>query len=231
DPENAGLQITDLATMTMIANRALEQGYQVSTHAIGDLANNIVLIAYSSAFERSRNRDPRFRIEHAQVMRQSDIEWMGKLNVIASIQATHATSDMYWAEDRLGEDRLKGAYAWRTMIEEKVRIANGSDFPVENANPLWGFYAAITRQDHKGWPDGGWYKDQKLTREEALKSFTLDGAYAGFEEDIKGSIEVGKWADLVILSKDIMTVPAKEILNTKVLMTFVGGTLVYRAGR
>ena len=117
------------------------------------------------------------------------------------------------------------------MIEEKVRIANGSDFPVENANPLWGFYAAITRQDHKGWPDGGWYKDQKLTREEALKSFTLDGAYAGFEEDIKGSIEVGKWADLVILSKDIMTVPAKEILNTKVLMTFVGGTPVYRAGR
>jgi len=231
DPGNSGLQITDLATMTMIANRALKQGYQVSTHAIGDLAANAVLTAYASALKQNRNKNHRFRMEHAQVMRQTDIEWMGKLRVIASIQSTHATSDMPWAKDRLGEERIRGAYAWRSMIDAGVRIANGSDFPVESANPLWGFYAAVTRQDHEGSPKDGWYKDQRLSREEALKSFTLDGAYAGFEEDIKGSIEVGKWADLVVLSKNIMTIPAKEILNTRVLMTFVGGTAVYRTGK
>ena len=164
-------------------------------------------------------------------MRDSDIEWMGKLGVIASIQATHATSDMPWAESRLGAERTEGAYAWQSMLDKKVRITNGSDFPVENANPLWGFYAAITRQDHEGKPAGGWRVKEALTREEALKSFTLDGAYAAFEEDIKGSIEVGKWADLVILTKNIMTIAPEEILKTEVLMTLVGGTAVYRAGK
>lgn len=230
EPGNKGFLINDLATMTMIANRALKQGYQVATHAIGDLANNAVLTAYASALKQNRNKSHRFRIEHAQVMRRSDIEWMGKQGIIASIQSTHATSDMPWAERRLGAERVQGAYAWRSMLDKDVRITNGSDFPVENANPLWGFYAAVTRQNHEGKPDGGWRAAQVLTREEALKSFTLDGAYAGFEEDIKGSIEVGKWADLVILTKNIMTVPPEEILKTKVLMTLVGGTAAYRLG-
>lgn len=229
EPTSRGLEITDLATMTMIANRALVQGYQVATHAIGDLANNATLTAYAAALNQHKNKNHRFRIEHAQIMRMSDIEWMGKLGVIASIQAQHATSDMPWAESRIGGERLAGAYAWRKMLDNDVRITNGSDFPVESANPLWGFYASITRQDKNGIPQGGWRTDEVLTREEALRSFTIDGAYAAFEETSKGSIEVGKWADLAVLSKDIMTVAPADILKTRVLMTFIGGTAVYRA--
>ncbi|MFP6585044.1 MAG: amidohydrolase [Candidatus Hydrogenedentota bacterium] len=228
EPGNKGLLITDLAQLTLISNIALSKGYQVNAHAIGDLANNAVLTAYATAFKRKNGSKYRFRIEHAQIMRPEDIEWMGKLGVIASIQATHATSDMPWVEERVGAERIQGAYAWRTMIDDDVRIANGSDFPVENANPLWGFYAAITRADHEGNPAGGWRADQALTREEALHSFTLGGAYAAFEEDIKGSLEAGKWADLVILSKDIMTIPAAEILEIEVLLTLIGGKVVHR---
>jgi predicted amidohydrolase YtcJ len=148
--------------------------------------------------------------------------------VIASIQATHATSDMRWAEDRIGPQRALGAYAWRTFLDTGVRIANGSDFPVEHPNPMLGFYASITRQDGKGWPEKGWYPAQKLSREEALKSWTLDGAYAAFEENQKGSLEPGKLADFLVLSTNIMEAPAPEILSTKVWMTFVGGKLVHQ---
>lgn len=225
---NSGLIISDFDTIKRIADRALQQGYQVAAHAIGDRANNIVLRAYEASLKENKTRNHRFRVEHAQILRNSDIDTMAKLNVIASIQATHATSDMYWVIDRIGKERVNRAYSWRTLLSKHVRIANGSDFPVESANPLWGFYAAVTRANHRGQPEGGWRKDQKLTREEALRSFTIDGAYAAFEENIKGSIEVGKWADLVVLSKDIMTVPAQEILQTRVLITLVGGNTVFR---
>ncbi len=225
---NSGLIISDFDTIKRIADRALQQGYQVAAHAIGDRANNIVLRAYEASLKENKTRNHRFRVEHAQILRNSDIDTMAKLNVIASIQATHATSDMYWVIDRIGKERVNRAYSWRTLLSKHVRIANGSDFPVESANPLWGFYAAVTRANHRGQTEGGWRKDQELTREEALRSFTIDGAYAAFEENIKGSIEVGKWADLVVLSKDIMTVPAQEILQTRVLITLVGGNTVFR---
>jgi len=144
------------------------------------------------------------------------------------MQSAHATSDMPWAEDRLGPERILGAYAWRRFIDVGVLVANGSDFPVEPVNPLLGFYAAITRQDVEGNPEGGWYPEQRLTRDEALRSFTINAAYAGFEEKTRGSLEVGKWGDFVILSKNIMTIPPKEILDTEVIMTVLGGIAVYR---
>jgi hypothetical protein len=153
-----------------------------------------------------------------------------ELGVIASMQPTHATSDMYWAADRLGDERLQGAYAWRSFLDEGVRLAFGSDFPVEHVNPLMGYYAAVTRQDADGEPAGGWLPGQILSREEALKSFTLDAAYAAFQEDELGSIEPGKYADFVVLSKDIMTVPASEILTTHVIATYLGGRLIYSRG-
>ena len=151
-----------------------------------------------------------------------------KYSVIASIQATHATSDMPWAADRIGRERIKGAYAWQTFLKLGVRIADGSDFPVEDPNPLWGLYSAITRRDHAGNPPGGWFPDQRMSREEALRSWTLDGAYAAFEESRKGSIEVGKLADFIMLEQDPMTMPEADIWKDRVTLTVVGGKVVHR---
>jgi predicted amidohydrolase YtcJ len=227
DSGNTGLVILQKDDILRVAKQAVEKGFQVATHAIGDHANRITLQAYGKVL--GGENDKRFRIEHAQIVHPDDFPLFKKYSVIASIQATHATSDMRWAEDRIGNQRAMGAYAWRTFLDTGVRIANGSDFPVEHANPMFGFYASITRQDSKGWPEGGWFPRQKLTREEALKSWTLDGAYAAFEEKAKGSLEPGKLADFLILSKDIMEIPTSEILTTKVKMTFVGGKIVYRS--
>lgn len=232
DPENSGLLITRRKDLDTLTQRALRAGFQVATHSIGDRGNRVALNAYEDALKavpkREYNSDARLRIEHAQVVTLKDISRFASLGVIPSMQATHATSDMYWAQDRLGRERIKGAYAWRRFLASGSRIANGSDFPVESANPLWGFYASITRQDHKGWPETGWRPAQRMSREEALRSFTLDAAYAAFEEDIKGSIEKGKLADLVVLSRDIMQIPPKQILETHVVMTILGGKIVYR---
>jgi predicted amidohydrolase YtcJ len=200
-------------------------GFQVATHAIGDRANRTVLEAYAAAL--GGKNDKRFRIEHAQVVALDDIPLFAKYSIVASMQATHATSDMRWAEARVGPARIQGAYAWRRYLALGVPLANGSDFPVEDPNPLWGFYAAFTRQDRTGAPAGGWFPDQKLTREEALRSWTLGGAYAAFEEKKKGSLEPGKLADFVMLSRDIMTVAPSEIGSTHVKMTVVGGEIVY----
>lgn len=227
DTDNRGLVILQKEDVLRVAKQAAEKGFQVATHAIGDHANRLTLQAYGEALEGENEK--RFRIEHAQIVHPDDFPLFKQYSVIASVQATHATSDMRWAEDRIGAQRAIGAYAWRTFLDTGVRIANGSDFPVEHPNPMLGFYASITRQDEKGWPDGGWYPRQKLTREEALKSWTLDCAYAAFEEKKKGSLEPGKLADFVVLSKNIMEVPAPEILDTKVKMTFVGGKMVYRS--
>ena len=232
DPTNSGLLIMGQDALTALTRRALRAGFQVATHSIGDRGNRVALDAYADALRavpsRMYNNDARLRIEHAQIVSLKDIPRFAALGVIPSMQATHATSDMYWAEDRLGPDRLKGAYAWRRYLSSGSRIANGSDFPVENANPLWGFYASITRQDHTGWPENGWQPGQRMSRQEALRSFTLDAAYAAFEEDLKGSVVKGKLADFVVLSRDIMQIPPKEILETEVVMTILGGKIVYQ---
>jgi hypothetical protein len=211
-----------------ITLKALEKGFQVCVHAIGDRGNREVLNAYEEALKKFPVKNHRLRIEHAQIIHPSDIPRFGRLGVIASMQPIHATSDMHMAEKRLGPNRLVGAYAWRKIIESGTKIASGSDFPVESANPLWGFYAAITRQDHEGKPENGWLPEEKMTREGALRSFTIDACYAAFQENIKGTIEEGKYADFVVLSKDIMTITPLEILKTEVLMTIIHGEIVYR---
>ncbi len=225
DPGNTGLLILSREQIERVARQAYEHGFQVNTHAIGDRANRTVLQAYGAVLQCKNDR--RFRIEHAQVMAPEDFQFFAKYSVIASMQATHATSDMRWAEARLGPERVKGAYAWRRFLSLGVPVANGSDFPVEEPNPLRGFYAAITRQDESGNPKAGWFPDQRMTREEALQSWTLTGAYAAFEEKIKGSLTPGKLADFVMLSGDIMSAPPGEILKTRVLMTVVDGQVVY----
>ncbi|MCU1275813.1 MAG: hypothetical protein JWO48_3244 [Bryobacterales bacterium] len=225
DPSNSGLPILQQKDIERVAKAAVSHGYQVNTHAIGDRANRTELDAYGAVL--GGPNDKRFRIEHAQVVSLEDIPLFQKYSVIASMQATHATSDMLWAEARLGPELVKGAYAWRRFLSIGVHVPNGSDFPVENPNPLWGFYAAITRQDREGNPPGGWLPDQRMTREEALRSWTIEGAYAAFEEKSKGSLVPGKLADFVILSGDIMRISPFEILKTRVKMTVVGGEIVY----
>lgn len=227
DPKNYGLLLMDEEKLYRITKLALKRGYQVCVHAIGDRANFLALNAFERAIKESGTKDHRLRIEHAQVVRLQDMERFAKLGVIPSMQPTHATSDMYWAEKRLGSERAKGAYAWKSLMKKGCKIAGGSDFPVENPNPLWGFFAAVTRCDHKGWPRGGWHPDEKMTREEALRCFTINAAYSAFEEDLKGSLEPGKAADIVVLSKDIMIIPEMEVLKTEVLMTIIDGEIVY----
>lgn len=227
DPSNMGLLIESEATLTQHATRAEGCGLQVNIHAIGDRGNRVTLNVLDAA--NTPNNPGRHRIEHSQVVAATDFKRFKELGLIASVQPTHATSDMYWAEDRVGAERIKGAYAWQTFIDAGVPLALGSDFPVERADPLPGFYAAIARQDAKGWPQQGWYPAQALSREQALHGFTLGAAYAAFQEDQLGSIEVGKRADFVVLSKDIMQVPIAEILSTEVLETYIDGDAVFSA--
>jgi hypothetical protein len=233
DPGNRGLTLTSSSDLKQIAASAAGKGFQVCVHAIGDRANSIVLEVYRDVFNslHLKGLDCRFRVEHAQVLEQSDIPRFHELGVIPSMQPTHCTSDMGWAEERLGPRRVAGAYAWQSLLKTGVVIPAGSDFPVENPNPLWGFYAAITRQDHQGLPEGGWHPAERMTRDQALRSFTLWGAYAAFQESEKGSIEPGKWADLVVLSDDIMTIEPRAILDASVEMTMVNGRMVYRSDR
>ena len=184
-----------------------------------------MLEAYGDVLKTTN--DKRFRIEHAQIVAPSDFPLFKKYSVIASMQATHATSDMPWAETRIGKERLKGAYAWQTFLKLGVHVPNGSDFPVEEPNPMFGLYAAITCMKQDGTPANGWFPTQRLSRAEALKSWTLEGAYAAFEEKQKGSLEPGKLADFILLSDDIMTMPEANIWKTKVTTTVVGGRIVY----
>ena len=230
EPGSRGLVVCDKDRMTRVARLALTHGFQVAVHAIGDRANRNVLDAYETAFEdHPEVMDPRFRIEHAQILDRDDIPRFAALGVIPSMQPTHCTSDMPWADTRLGAERtLEGGYVWRKLMDQGSWIPAGSDAPVENVDPLPGFYAAITRQDGKGWPEGGWHADQRMTREETLRAFTLNGAKASFEEGIKGSLETGKLADFVVLSADIMEIPPAEILKTRVDLTVVGGEVVFR---
>ena len=227
DPDNRGLLQHTPEEFTAMVKQAMECGFQVNTHAIGDRGNRVVLDAYEQAMQAVKQHPGRHRVEHAQVVALEDIPRFRMLDVIASMQPTHATSDMYWAEDRLGQERLKGAYAWRRFLDAGVRLAFGSDFPVEHPNPMLGIYAAVTRQDTTGWPPGGWLPDQRLTRAEALKAFTLDAAYAAFQEHEVGSLEPGKHADFVVLDRDIMQIPAADIFKTRVVATYLDGKKVY----
>ena len=228
DPGNHGLLFQPLDAIQATVEAAMRCGLQVNTHAIGDRANQTVLDAYQAAIAATGGGRGRHRIEHAQVMTLDDIQRIADLGVIASVQPTHATSDMPWVEARVG-DRAVGAYAWRRLVDAGARLALGSDFPVERVDPLLGFYAAVTRQDAEGAPAGGWYGNQVLSREEALRGFTADAAYAAFMEDEVGSLVPGLRADFVVLSQDLMRVPPEAILDTRVLATYIDGERVYAA--
>lgn len=229
EPANSGLLVSTPDHIRATAAAALRSGFQVNIHAIGDRGNRIALDAVESALRVVPKADHRFRIEHAQVISPEDIPRFAKLGVIPSMQATHQTSDMRWAEARVGPQRIRGAYAWRSLLETGVVIPNGTDFPVEEVNPLLTFHAAVTRQDPTGWPAGGWYPEQKMTREEALRSMTIWPAYAGFQESVLGSLTPGKYADFVVLDRDVMRVPDTEILGTRVVSTWIAGKRVYEA--
>jgi predicted amidohydrolase YtcJ len=227
-PQTRGVITTAEPEIYQLTHSSLGRGFQVCTHAIGDRANRMVLDAYASALKSvPEAHDPRLRIEHAQVLAPEDIPRFTRLGVIPSMQPTHCTSDMTWAEARLGPQRIKGAYAWRSILDTGAHLPLSSDFPGETLNPFYGIYAAVTRQDPQGSPPGGWYPQQRLTLDEALRGYTIEGAYAEFEETAKGSIEKGKLADFTVISQDITRLAPKEILSIQVLKTFIGGKLVY----
>ncbi len=225
DPGNTGLMMTTREDIEKVARDAVAHGFQVCTHAIGDRANRTVLDAYAAALGGPNGK--RFRIEHAQVISLPDFQKFKDFSILPAMQSTHATSDMRWIDQRIGPDRVAGAYAWQRFLKLGIPVANGSDFPVEEPNPMLGLYAAMTRQDLQGNPPGGWTPSQRMTRAEALESWTLSGAYAAFEEKSKGSLEPGKLADFIVLDRDIMTVAELQIPGTRVLKTFLGGKLVH----
>lgn len=230
DPDNRGYLSVEPEWLERLAVRSLENGFQLNVHAIGDRGNRVVLDAFEAALAEVPVADHRFRIEHAQVIHRHDIPRFAELDVIPSMQGSHQSGDMYWALDRIGWTRAQGAYAWRSLLDSGVVIANGSDFPVEPVDPFVSFHASITRQDGDGWPAGGWFPEQRMSREEALKSMTLWPAHAAFMEDEVGSLSPGKRADFVVLDRDIMAVAPRATLGTRVLMTVLGGEVVYEAG-
>lgn len=218
-PGHLGLLVNSIETLKKTAKRIAESDYQMNTHAIGDSANHAVLQTYKTVLAGKPDR--RWKVEHAQVISPEDFELFN--DIIPSVQPTHATSDMYWAEDRVGHERIKGAYAYQDLLKAYGKVALGTDFPVEHVNPFYTFYAAVARQDLKQYPEGGYQMENALTREQALKGMTIWAAFSNFEEHEKGSIEIGKFADFIILDKDIMTVDAKAIPNMKVKSTYLNG--------
>ncbi len=223
-PNHFGAMLNKESEMASLAKRIVDAGYQMNTHAIGDSANISVLRIYSEAIKNLE--DPRWKVEHAQIVSPIDFDYFSK-NIIPSVQPTHATSDMYWAEDRVGSERIKGAYAYKTLLKKAGMVALGTDFPIERVNPMHTFYSAVARKDLQNYPKGGYRMEEALTREETLKGMTIWAAYSNFEENEKGSIEVGKLADFTVLEKDIMTIPEDEIPSVKVVATFINGSKVY----
>tara|TARA_R100000306_G_scaffold6864_7_gene9200 strand:- start:11049 stop:12689 length:1641 start_codon:yes stop_codon:yes gene_type:complete len=219
-PGHFGAMITPADSLQMLADKIAAADFQMNTHAIGDSANISVLRAYETALKDKT--DARWKIEHAQIVTEKDFDKFSK-NIIPSVQPTHATSDMYWAEDRVGSERIKGAYAYKTLLENAGIVVLGTDFPVEKVNPMYTFYAAVARKDLEQYPEDGFQKKDALSREEAIKGMTIWAAYSNFEEDEKGSIEEGKFADFTVLDRDIMKIPEDSIPNTKVLATFING--------
>ncbi|SRX74806.1 amidohydrolase [Aequorivita antarctica] len=227
-PGHFGAMITTADSLDYLAQKFAASEFQMNTHAIGDSANIAVLRAYKKALDGKTDR--RWRVEHAQIISPQDFNYFDdNNNILPSVQPTHATSDMYWAEDRVGAERMKGAYAFKTMLDKAGIVALGTDFPVEQVNPMYTFYAAVARKDLKNYPENGFQMKDALTREEALKGMTIWAAFANFEEKEKGSIEVGKFADFTVLDKDIMKVDENELPNIKVIATFINGEMVYQA--
>ncbi len=228
-PGHRGHETLPMSVVSEVSEKAIPAGFQVCSHAIGDRANQEILDRYEAAFTSFPDaKNLRFRIEHAQHIHPDDIPRFGELGVIAAMQAIHLSSDRPWAIDRLGEKRIiDGAYVWQKLMQTGAVVTNGTDAPVEPVDPIPSFYASVTRKTLQGLPEGGYEGDQKMTRAEALKAYTLDGAFAEFEEGFKGSIEVGKAADFTVFDKNIMEIPEDEILDTKVAMTVVGGKVVY----
>jgi predicted amidohydrolase YtcJ len=224
-PDHSGFLIRNISHYDSVAKIIYAHGFQMCTHAIGDSGNRMILHTYVKYLQGKNDR--RWRIEHAQVINKEDFALFGKYSIIPSVQPTHATSDMYWAGDRLGPERVKGAYAFKQLMDENHWIPLGTDFPVEDIDPRKTFYAAVFRKDAKGWPEAGYQMNNALTRREALQGMTIWAAKSNFEEKEKGSLERGKFADLVILDEDIMKAGEKNMLNIQVLQTYVGGELVY----
>jgi predicted amidohydrolase YtcJ len=217
-------------TVMKISREGLKYGFQVCSHAIGDRANKEILDRYEIAINENQqqSKDHRFRIEHAQHLRPDDIPRFGKLGVIPAMQAIHLSSDRPWAIERLGEKRIKeGAYMWQSLLKSGAVVVNGTDVPVEPINPIASYFASVTRQTLKGQPEGGYEPEEKMTRQQALRSYTLDAAYGAFEENIKGSIAPGKLADFTIFTKDLMAIPDNELLSTEVASTILGGKVLY----
>lgn len=230
-PEDMGMIRNDEEQIYKVVSKSMRAGYQVAMHAIGDRGNRIALNAIERALNDVPTENHRMRIEHSQILSLEDVPRFAQSGIIASMQPIHCPMDMGFTELRVGPERVKGAYNWKSLIESGVVIAGGSDvpaFPVDYTNPLWGIYAAVTRQDNEGNPPGGWYPNQKVSRMDALKMYTINAAYAAFEEDIKGSLTPGKLADITVVSQDILSIPEREIVNTEVLMTIVGGQIVYQ---
>ena len=222
--DHFGAMVTPLDSLKMLARKLAKSQFQMNTHAIGDSANSFVLKTYAQELKSQTNR--RWRIEHAQVLDSNDLDFFTE--ILPSVQPTHATSDMYWADERLGEQRLRWAYAFKDLLKINGRIVLGTDFPVEKVEPMLTFYAAVSRQDLEGYPEGGFEMENGLSREETLKGMTIWAAYANFEEEEKGSIEVGKFADFVVLTKDIMEVPIRQVPDIQVQKTYLAGELVYQ---
>jgi predicted amidohydrolase YtcJ len=230
DPKNYGLLTFPFDRLREVCRRALAKGVQVRVHAIGDSANHATLDAYSAAFGGTPHPGARWTLEHAQIVRPADIRRCARLGVIASMQPTHATSDGPWAEQRLGPERIRWSYAWRQFLNAGAPLASGSDFPVESPNPMLGLYAAITRRDLDGkLPAAGWRPEEKLTPDEALRSFTIGGAYAAFREKDLGTLEVGKLADFIVVDRDVIAGPVAGIPAAQVLRTVIGGKTVFEA--
>ncbi len=225
DPKNSGLFMHDIEYYKNICAIAIAHDFQVNTHAIGDEGNRFILNLYGD-YLPGKN-DKRWRVEHAQIIHPEDFALFSEYSIIPSVQPTHATSDMYWAEDRVGENRIKTAYAYKQLLEINDWIPLGTDFPVEDINPIYTFYAAVARKDLQGWPEEGFQTENALTREEALRGMTIWAAKAAFEEEIKGSIEAGKFADFIILEDDIMSVEMKTVPTIKVGATYIAGSNVF----
>lgn len=223
---HTGLLLLSPERLEYLMRAAMNAGFQVNTHAIGDNANKVVLDNYEQLIDETNSRNLRHRVEHAQILRFEDILRFAELGVIPSMQATHATSDKNMAVDRIGDVRIQGAYAWRKLIDAGALIANGSDFPVESPNPFFGLHAAITRQDKNNEPPGGWFPEEKMTAIESFASFTIDAAYSGHQENLLGTLEPGKKADFIVLDRDLFTIDESQIWQTQVEQTWVNGQRV-----
>jgi predicted amidohydrolase YtcJ len=227
DPHNVGLLVTKQQDLKSLFDTVIGSNFQLNFHAIGDRANRLALDQFEDTINRLGGKNLRNRVEHAQIINPSDIPRFKQIGIVPAMQPTHATSDKNMAGDRLGEERLRGAYAWQTFLNQGSRVASGSDFPVELANPFFGLHAAVTRQDRENQPKQGWLPEEKMTVYQAFKSFTLDAAYAGHQDKVLGGLTKGKWADFILIDKDIFTIPNEQLWQPEVLQTWIAGKKVF----